>query len=144
VSFALDVNVLLYASNAAAPEHEAATAFLKRCTTGRDVFCLGWPTLMSYLRIATHPSIFPRPLSHAHAVENIESLVRLPQVRLLSETEAFWETYCEVTGSVPTRGNMVPDAHLASLLRVHGVRTLFTNDRDYRKFDFLDVRSFLE
>jgi predicted nucleic acid-binding protein len=38
------------------------------------------------------------------------------------------------------RANLVPDAHLAAVLRQHGVRTLFTRDADFRKFDFLDVR----
>jgi predicted nucleic acid-binding protein len=33
----------------------------------------------------------------------------------------------------------VPDAHLAALLRQHGVGTLYTNDRDFRRFDFLRV-----
>jgi predicted nucleic acid-binding protein len=39
------------------------------------------------------------------------------------------------------RGNLVPDAHLAALLRQHGVRRLYTNDADFRKFAFLDVRN---
>ena len=34
-----------------------------------------------------------------------------------------------------------PDAHLAALLLQHGVRTLYTNDRDFRKFDFLETRN---
>jgi predicted nucleic acid-binding protein len=38
------------------------------------------------------------------------------------------------------RGNLVPDAHLAALLKQHGVRTLYTRDGDFRKFPFLDVR----
>jgi predicted nucleic acid-binding protein len=41
---------------------------------------------------------------------------------------------------MPIRGNAVPDAHLATLLRQHGVSTLYTDDRDLRKFDFLNVR----
>ena len=48
--------------------------------------------------------------------------------------------YREVTGSFPVRGNLVPDAHLAALLKQHGVRTLYTRDGDFRKFSFLDVR----
>lgn len=40
----------------------------------------------------------------------------------------------------PVRGNLVPDAHLAALLREHGVRTLYTHHRDFRRFDFRDVR----
>jgi len=36
--------------------------------------------------------------------------------------------------------DLVPDAHLATVLRQHGVRTLYTSDRDFLKFRFLDVR----
>jgi predicted nucleic acid-binding protein len=35
---------------------------------------------------------------------------------------------------------MVPDTHLATLMRENGVRVLYTRDRDFRRFDFLDVR----
>ncbi len=45
-----------------------------------------------------------------------------------------------MTRSTPVRGNLVPDAHLAALLRQHGVSTLYTLDRDSYKFAFLDVR----
>jgi len=33
----------------------------------------------------------------------------------------------------------VPDAHLAAVLRQHGVAKIFTHDRDFRRFDFLQV-----
>ena len=51
----------------------------------------------------------------------------------------FDEIYRQVTAHFPVRGNLVPDAHLAALLRQHGVRRLYTVDRDFRKFDFLQV-----
>jgi len=57
VSFALDVNILLYASDSDSPYHERAKAFLETCMQQAELFCLGWPTVMSYLRIATHPSV---------------------------------------------------------------------------------------
>jgi len=140
VSFSCDVNVLLYASDSASPVHEAARLFLKRAATGDDLFCLGWPTVMSYLRIATHSGIFSSPLSPAEALGNIDALVALPHVRVLAEEEGFLAVYREVTGGFPVRGNLVPDAHLAALLKQHGVRTLHTRDGDFRKFPFLDVR----
>jgi toxin-antitoxin system PIN domain toxin len=117
-----------------------AQAFLKDAVAGGDLFCLGWPTVMSYLRLATHPGIFAAPLSPAEALGNVDALVALPHVRLLSEQEGFLEVYREVAGGFPVRGNLVPDAHLAALLRQHGVRTLYTRDADFRKFPFLDVR----
>jgi predicted nucleic acid-binding protein len=40
----------------------------------------------------------------------------------------------------PVRGNLVPDAHLTAILHQHGVQKIYTEDRDFLKFDFLDVR----
>lgn len=140
MSFAVDVNLLLYASVGSAPHRERARAFLERCAAGPELMCLGWVTLMSYVRMATHPKVSSQPLTHASAVANVEALLALPHVRVLSEGAAFWSHYRSLTDEVPTRGNLVPDAHLAALLREHGVRVLYTHDRDFRKFDFLEVR----
>jgi toxin-antitoxin system PIN domain toxin len=140
VSFSCDANVLLYASDTASPVHEAARSFLEEAASGGDLFCLGWPTVMSYIRIATHPRIFTAPLSPAEALANVASLAGLPHVRFLAEEPGFLDAYREVSGAFPIRGNLVPDAHLAVLLRQHGVRSLYTRDTDFRKFAFLDVR----
>jgi toxin-antitoxin system PIN domain toxin len=140
VSFSLDVNVLLYASDAASPVHAAARRFLDQAAAGGDLLCLCWPTVMSYLRMSTHPRIFAAPLTPAEALGNVEALTGLPHVRLLAEEPGFLDVYREVTGAFPVRGNLVPDAHLAALLKQHGVRRLFTRDADFRKFDFLDLR----
>jgi uncharacterized protein len=144
MSFGIDVNILLYASDAASPRHPRATAFLTHCATAGEVFCVAWLTLMSYLRMATHPAIFDRPLGQGEAEGNVTALIALPHVRVIGEQDGFWSLYQEVTGVVPTRGNLVPDAHLATILRQHGIRTLYTNDRDFRKFTFLDARDPLQ
>jgi hypothetical protein len=95
---------------------------------------------MSYLRIATHPRVFARPLSPDEALANVRALLRLPRVRVLTEEDGFLDVYREVAGAFAVRGNLVPDAHLVALLRQHGVRTLYTVDSDFRRFAFLDVR----
>jgi hypothetical protein len=88
--------------------------------------------------MATHASIFAQPLSPEQAAGNVAALLALPHCRALGEEEGFWATYREVTREVPARGNLVPDAHLAAVLRQHGVVKLYTHDRDFRKFDFLE------
>jgi uncharacterized protein len=140
MSFVVDVNVLLYASDASSDKHSAAREFLRRCAAGPELMCLGWVTLMSYLRMATHPKIFSQPLSHDEAAGNVDTLLQLPHVRALAEGESFWSHYRSLSKDVPTRANLVPDVHLAALMREHGVTVIYTNDRDFRKFDFLDVR----
>lgn len=140
MSYGIDVNILLYASDADSPMHARASAFLRQCVTGREVFCLAWVTLMSYVWMATHPVIFNRPLTHEEAARNVEGLLSTPHCRVISEEDGFWDVYREITQDVPTKGNLVPDAHLAAVLTQHGVVTLYTRDRDFRKFSFLDVR----
>jgi uncharacterized protein len=139
MSFAVDVNTLLYASDETSPFHARAVRFLAQCAGGRRLFCLAWPTVMGYLRMATHPGIFTHPLSTDQAMQNIDALLRLPHVRVLAEDDGFWEVYREVVRGWPARGNQVPDAHLAALLRQQGVATLYSNDSDFRRFDFLTV-----
>ncbi|MDY7035571.1 MAG: TA system VapC family ribonuclease toxin [Thermodesulfobacteriota bacterium] len=105
----------------------------------RELFCLTWVTLMSYLRMSTHPRIFLNPLSPSEAFNNVEALLALPQVRVISEMEGFLEVYRDVTDRFPVRGNLVLDAHLAAVLRQNEIKKLFTTDSDFMKFDFLDV-----
>ena len=140
MSYSLDVNVLLYASDQGSERHAAARRFLESCAAQPEVLCLTWPTLMAYLRIATHPNIFAAPLTPEEALNNIEALAGLPQARVVQEQEGFIDAYAHVTHGATVRGNLVPDAHLATILFQNGVRTLYSNDRDFRKFDFLEVR----
>ena len=95
---------------------------------------------MSYLRIATHPRIFTAPLSPDEALGNVSALIRLPHVRAISELDGFIDAYKHVTDETSVRGNLVPDAHVAAILFQHGVRTLYSNDRDFRKFSSLELR----
>ncbi len=140
MSFALDTNLLLYASDRSSPFHDRAAAFLRATLAGGELFCLGWPSVMAHLRIATHPRVFRAPLSPEEARRNVSTLLRNRFCRVLSEGEGFWEAYDTITSRLPVRGNLVPDAHLAALLLSHGIRTIYTSDTDFRKFRDLVVR----
>lgn len=140
MSFAIDANLLLYASDEASPFHERASRLLDEIAIGPELAYLFWPTAMAYLRIATHPAIFARPLSHADARSNLETLLALPHVQAVGETDAFWRRFTEVADDVRPTGNLVPDAHIVALMLEHGVRTIWTRDRDYRAFSGIRVR----
>lgn len=139
MSVTLDVNVLLYAANADDPLHGAARELVGQLARGPELLYVFWPTIMGYLRIATHPAIFPNPLSPERAVAAMAGLLARPNVRTESEGAGFWEAYRSVAGE-DTRGNHVPDAHLAALMRAHGVAMIYTRDRDFRRYDGIAVR----
>ena len=94
---------------------------------------------MSFMHMAMHPAIFTKPLLHEEAARDVDSLLALPQLRVIDEGPGFWARYREVTQEAPVRGNLVPDAHLVAVLRQHGVKTIYTRDRDFRKFSGLKV-----
>lgn len=139
MSFSVDANILLYATDETSAFHGRARHFLQEQSRGGDLLCLAWPTIIAYQRITTHPGIFHRPLSPADAWGNIRQLIAQPRVRVIGEQPGFLEDYETVTGSFSVRGNHVPDAHLATILRQNGVRRIYSADADFRKFAFLDV-----
>ena len=136
----LDTNVLLYASDESSSFHGPAIELLETLAVGPGLVYLFWPVALGYLRISTHPAIFQKPLSAAEAMANVEDLVSRPHIRTGGETDDFWDTYREVTSTLPVRGNLVPDAHIASLMRQHDVTTIWSHDRDFRKFPGIKVR----
>lgn len=140
MSYSVDVNVLLYASDVSSPHHKRAAAFVAARPSDPELFYIAWPTVMAYLRIGTHPSIFAAPLRPADALANIKALLALPRVRSIGEVDGFLDAFADATSQAPARGNQVPDAHLAVLLRQHDVTTLYTRDTDFRRFDFLTIR----
>lgn len=140
MSYTLDVNVLLYASDESSPVHEPARRFVERLAAGPEIAYLFWPTVMAYLRMATHPAIFDRPLAIVEAIGNVEQLLARPHVRTTGEADAFWRRFREVADDALLSGNLVPDAHLVALMLENDVRTIWTRDRDYRRFSRIEVR----
>lgn len=142
MSYSLDVNLMLYSSDDSSPFHSRARDFLKACAGRDEPLFLCYLTLMSYIRISTHPRIFTNPLTPSEAMTNVETLATLPQTRLVAEREGFLELYKEVTKEVVVRANLVPDAHLWCILKQHGVSTLYTaNVDDFRKLGCPDARN---
>ena len=91
VTATVDANVLLYASDQASPFHTQSLELVGRLARGPEIVYVFWPTIMAYLRIATHPAVFRRPLSIEEAVNNVEDLVRRPHVQCVGEGDRFWQ-----------------------------------------------------
>lgn len=139
MSVTVDANVLLYASDESSRFHSQALARLASIARGPEIVYLFWPVVMAYLRISTHSAILDPPLPRERAIENVERLLGLPHVQTAGEQERFWEGYREVAAEADVRGNLVSDAHVVALMRENGVRTIWTHDRDYRRFPGIRV-----
>ena len=137
MSRALDVNLLVYAANEDDPLNRRAQTVLEEVTAGQDPVYLFWPVIMGFVRIATHPRVLPTPLAPAEARHNAGQLLDRPAVRTGSEGPGFWRAFGDLAGTL--RGDDVPDAHLVALMRQHGVATIVTRDRGFRRFDGIRI-----
>ena len=140
MSLALDANLLLYASDTASPRYARAREVVETIAAGPELAYLFWPTIIAYLRIATHPAIFERPLPAREAIENVDALLSRPHVRAPGEQPEFWRRYRSVAADAAPTGNLVSDAHVVALMHENEVRTIWTHDRDYRRFKGIEVR----
>ena len=140
MSVTVDANVLVYASNEADPVHTAARSLVEQLAAGPGIVYLFWPTILGYLRIVTHPGILPSPLTPPEARANVATLLERPHFRTPGEDPSFWDLFCSTAGE-HARGNEIPDAHLVALMRQHGVATLFSRDRDFKRYEGIEVRN---
>jgi hypothetical protein len=131
---ALDTNVLVYARRAEVPFHRQARKLLQELAEGDRPWALAWPCVYEFLRVVTHPRVFDPPTGLEAAVEDLESLLESPSLVLLGEGPAHPAALRQAVLSARATGNLVHDAHIAALLLEHGVRELWTADRDFARF----------
>lgn len=139
--FVVDTNVLVYAADRAAPEHEACLSRIQSWRASADPWYLTWSIVYEFLRVTTHPRVLRHPWSLRDAWRFIEALRASSSLSLLVEGDRHDETLAAVVAELPDlRGNVVHDTRTAALMREHGVRVIYTRDTDFHRFPFLEVR----
>jgi toxin-antitoxin system PIN domain toxin len=138
MSAAIDTNILLYAANSSSEAHEASYALIERLACGPELLYVFWPVAMGFLRLSTNPAVTDDPLSPSEALSSLGDLIERDHVRTPGEAPNFLAVYRE-TATAATRGKDVTDAHIAALMRQHGVNTIYTRDRDFRRFDGIRI-----
>jgi toxin-antitoxin system PIN domain toxin len=134
----VDANLLLYAYNASAPEHERARPWLERALSQTEPIGFCWWTLGAFLRLATHRAVFPSPYSIAEATAIVDSWLERPMVALVEPGDRYWSLARPLLERANARGPFVADALLAALALEHGA-TLATHDADFHRFPELPV-----
>ena len=134
--FLVDANLLLYAYDPRASQHEASRVWLEEVLSGPELVRFSWLTLWAFLRISTNPRVFERPLSTAEAETLVSSWLAQPCVGLIEPGERHWEILQTLMASGQTTGPLIMDAALAAVAIEHGA-TLYTTDRDFARFDGL-------
>jgi toxin-antitoxin system PIN domain toxin len=138
--FVVDTNVLLYAANADSPMHDRCAALISEWRSRYEAWFLTWSVCYEFLRVVTHPRFLEQPWDRQTAWRYIEALLASPGLAVLTETDRHADVARAVIDELPSlRGNLFHDAHIAILMREHGIRRIVTNDSDFHRFEFLEV-----
>lgn len=135
----VDANVLLHAVNERAREHAAARDWVQEALGGGEAVAFAWTVVLAFLRLSTHPAVFPRPLSAGQAAESVERWLGSPPAVTLEPSRRHLPLLRGLLEAAGTAGNLVGDAHLAALALEHGA-TVVSFDRDFGRFEGLRVR----
>ena len=134
---AIDTNLLVYAHREDSPFHDAALACVSACAEGRAAWALPWPCVHEFFSIVTHPRIYAPPTPPDLALVQIDAWLESPSLVLLGESEQHWPTLRPLLARARLAGPAVHDARIAALCLQHGVRELWTADRDFGRFPAL-------
>ena len=129
----VDANVLLYAANRAAPEHERAREWLDDRLNGTLATGLPWPSLLAFVRLVTNPVVVRRPVRSADAWRQVEEWLDCAPVWLPVPGDDHRAIVSRFLQASWMTSRLVPDAHLAALAIEHGL-TLQSTDGDFARF----------
>jgi uncharacterized protein len=136
---ALDTNILVYAHREDSPFHKAAFRRVAELAEGPGVWAIPWLCLQEFLAIVTHPRIYAPPTPLPRALDQVDAWLESPTLTLLTESAAHWPTLRGLLSDGRITGAQVHDARVAALCRQHGVRELWSADRDFSRFNALAV-----
>jgi toxin-antitoxin system PIN domain toxin len=138
---AVDTNLLVYAHRSDSPWHERADARLAELAEGPAAWAIAWPCVHEFLAIVTHPRIYSPPTPLERAADQVAAWLESPSLVLLSEAEGYWKRLRMLLSGGRIAGPQVHDARVAALCLHHGVRELWTADRDFSRFPELVTRN---
>ena len=134
---AVDTNLLVYAHRSEAEWHDRAAARIRELAEGRSPWAIPWPCIHEFLAIATHPRIWDPPSPTEAAQDQVEAWLESPGLELLAEGADHWSILRSLLEAGRIAGPRVHDARIAALCLAHGVRELWTADRDFSRFPSL-------
>ena len=138
---AVDTNILVYAHRADSAWHARADELVQALAEGATSWAIPWPCLYEFVAIVTHPKIYRPPTPSKDALTQVSHWLESPTLVLLHEGDGFFEVLRPLLERSAAQGGAVHDARIAALCVHHGVRTLWSADRDFSRYPDLQTEN---
>jgi len=138
---AVDTNLLIYAHREDSEFHQAARGLVESLRHQSAPWAIPWPCVHEFIGIATHPGIYKPASTLSEALGFLDALFASQQLQLLSESDGYFEKLRAIAAAAQLKGPRIHEARIAALCLHHGVRELWSADRDFSAFPQLTVRN---
>jgi len=128
-----DVNLLIYAADEDARQHEQALDWIEATLSGTETVAFAWHTLVGFLRITTQSRGARDPWPVERALDVIDGWLAQPVATVVHPTDRHALVLRDLLAPLGAGGNLTSDAHLAALAIEHGA-TLCSHDNDFSRF----------
>ncbi|MCP5408461.1 MAG: PIN domain-containing protein [Chromatiaceae bacterium] len=136
---AVDTNLLVYAHRPEIPFHARARQVLTEAVAATEPVCVPWPCVHEFLAVVSNPRIFRDPTPMDTALDAVGRLLASLSGGFLAEGEGYLDALGRIARPALLQGALVHDARVAALCLFHGVRVLWSADRDFSRFPALTV-----
>lgn len=138
---AVDTNILVYAHRRDSEFYWAAARAVRQLADDGQTWGIPWPCLGEFYSVATGPRFYDPASTVSEALDQIDIWLESPVVVLLGETVGTWPLLRNLLATANVIGPRVHDGRIAAICVAHGVRELWTADRDYGRFPSLRTRN---
>ena len=136
---AVDTNILVYAFHADFSQHDIAKRALATLISQGEAWGIPSPCVHEFLATVTRK----RYLSHTATIEQAREFLRARREGygcfVLDESVRHFETLEGILLTSGVTGAKVHDARIAAICRDHGVQELWSADRDFGYFPWLNT-----
>lgn len=132
----LDTNILVRATVATAPDHQATQRRLEDMVNTGDKLWISRQIMREYAVVLTRPQTFSAPVSSKIVAGQLRAFEQ--QFQLAEDNAAVSETLISLLETVPLGGKQVHDANIVATMMAYGIDQLLTyNGVDFTRFSRL-------
>lgn len=138
---AIDTNIIVYSHRGDLPIHTQALSIMRTLVEGTSPWAIPWPCVHEFISVVSNPKVFKKPTPAKDALAHLRSLAISSHLVWIAEGPGYFEKLEELVSSAVIQGGRIHDARIAALCLHHGVRELWTADRDFIHFPRLKIRN---
>ncbi len=138
---AIDTNILVHAHRRDASHHTEAAVCLEDLAEGRMIWAIYFHSLIEFYSVASRERIWKSPSTPRQIDNQITAWIESPSLHLLTDSTEDIGSLLKLAAKAKIRGTMIHYVRIANCCLGHGVRELWTVDRDFSRFPALKVRN---